>query len=257
MKKITALALALCLLLACSAAFAATPGEVVGTWYCQSMTDTSFEFGAGVPTGDYRLELNRDGTALLVCDGQERNYAWEVTEKGVDLKPVSEYEATYQNYWYYSMTLNEDGTLTIGSVQDFSSEEGHYYDFTMGREAVDTSLPAKVAAEKEDDFYGEWIAAVIAQDGFLFDVSAMNFHAKVEFAQVTFTAGDSEPVVVMTEFKDGMLTCDGRAFDYRADKATFELAEMKGTVCATFTGEGEEIYTVYLVNPETFGTDAE
>ena len=256
MKKITALTLALCLLLACSVAFAATPGEVVGTWYCQSMTGSSLEFGTGVPTGDYRLELNRDGTALLVCGGEERNYAWEVTEKGVKLNTLKDYDETYGNYWYYDLTLTEEGTLTE-KIQDFSREEGHYYDFVYGREAVDTSLPAKTVAEKEDDFYGEWIAAVIAQDGFLFDVSAMNFRAKVEFAQVTFTAGDSEPIVVMTEYKDGVLSCAGESFDYRADKATFELAEMAGTVCATFTNEGQEIYTVYLVNPETFGTDAE
>ena len=247
MKKLLVLATVLALMLVSTAALAATPGEVVGTWY-GCLIDNSYEFGAGIPLGDYRLELNRDGTAQLFCNGSERPYTWKVTDEGVRISTVDQPEPAegeaeaYESYYGYDFEL-DDGLLATEGFYDYGMTDPKWVDITFARTPVEIELPGVKQAEAEDDFFGDWSALCVEQNGTLY-AAPSGVGIKIEFAQISFLQDGSDPIVVLSEYVDGTLTCDASAVN--SDSALFQLAG-EGVLVVTLTHDDEQA-VIYFTN---------
>ena len=245
MKKIAALLLGLALLLVSVGAFAATPAEVVGTWYLASMSDGYSVYGPAVPVGDYHIELNRDGSAKLVSNGSERPYTWETTDFGFELRPLADEEFEY--YWYLEYTLTEEGTITINTL-DIGVEDGSYYDFVYDRDPHPVVVPTATQAAQEDDLFGTWYAYMIEQDDKTYNISENGISAIVEYAQITVKNPGSDDLVLLTDFADGAVTCPSKDFDYSTDVARFQPTDAEGVIRLSMEKEGQELYAVYFTN---------
>ena len=246
MKKLTALILIL--MLTVPAALAASPAEVVGSWYVSAITGNS-GFGTGTPLADYHLELNRDKSASLFMNGVERPYTWDVTDEGLKIKTVSEGPEGLTNYFVKDFVLTADGTLTAESVYDYGVENGSFKDIVLVREEPDKLLPVTRPAESEDEFFGDWKAFRVVQNNVAYDFA--DAEIEIEFAQATFKdpVNDAE-VELLTDYKDAMLTAEGAAIDRHADAVRCEMTDVNGVIVATLTSKGAEVYRVYFIKED-------
>ena len=192
MKKI-ALFLVLALVvsvLASASAFA--PADILGTWYLGS-----FEYNtatAGI-LGDYRLELSRDRSAVLVLGGEEKQGSWELTDSGATV--VIDDSSSY-------FTL-EDGSLKASLV--IGDDYSHDCVFVREQPAA-VEIPEAVEAAGEDEYFGTY-AITLQKIGDIvipMENGEEILTAKIEFAQVTVSGSAlsvSDGVSEMSDYKDG------------------------------------------------------
>ena len=223
MKKLVALALALLLALGVVSALAdITPSQVVGAWYLQSRA----RFGESyIVDGDYRVELKRDKTALVVMDGIERQFTWSILGDSVRLaKPDG---ADYDNIT--SSFHLQDGLLHLNMEYDFSEEGSQLYDFVYGREPVVFAFPAwEHRAQEEDDFYGYYELDFISYpaERLVRMAEPGTVCVTISFAEFTVVQGERS-VIIMTDYRDGLLFADASVMgrQYNNLKADISLDE--------------------------------
>ena len=241
MKKIAALVLVLVLALSAVSAFALTPAEVLGTWYTGEALDGG---NAYLLTGDYHVEFNRDSTATLVMNGQEKKYTWKLDGDLVWLTS-SEDEADQ-----ICFTYEEDHFKAY--ITDFPADDNsRSYDYIFSREQPEAfKIPDVIAAEKEEDFFGEWSAEFSVTPRGVAKVSESDAAVvfKVEFAQITKTEGE-DVKYALTTYADGKLQFNGADLGLQDVKVIVELAE-DGYARVTADGVPAEEYNFYMVKAD-------
>ena len=230
MKKMVCLIVAAMLLLLSVTALAdVTPGQVVGTWYMKSRDEK-------IVLRDYHLDLNRDKSAILVMDDVENEYTWSLSGDRVVL-------GTEEDKYAISMEYTEDGELKFLN-QDFSEENARLYTFIFGREEIKIDLPEVKTAEKEEDFYGDYVYAYTVT-GKIYEQAETEVTANIDFAQITITVGENT-IVCLTDFQDGKLIVNEKKVNAQYPNMVVELTELDDTLKATFMNEsgdvGQEVY---------------
>ena len=245
MKKIAALVLVLVLALSAVSAFAVTPAEVLGVWYTGEMKDSGNTY---LLTGDYHIEFNRDSTATLVMNGQVKNFTWKLDGETVWL--TSEDQAEQITFDY------RDDHFEV-YMKDISEEGDSNYDYVFSREQPEAfKVPEVIAAEKEEDFFGEWRADFAVTSKGIMKVSESDAAVlfKVEFAQITKTEGE-DVRYALTTYNDGVLQFKGADLGLQETTVTVELAE-DGYARVTMADRPEDVYNFYLVRVDAAETSA-
>ena len=222
MKKVLALLLALALLLSAAALAETTeetivetteetvvetepekvditPGKVVGEWFAEyaKYSDTTY-----YPTNTIKLTINRNKSGLLVWNDQEYSLKWTIENKS-SLK-LNLDEADIFHY-APAATMSADGTLSFENLKD-SLYEFPTYIFT--RENKTLPLPEAVAADLEDDFYGNYkLAYTMIGKLAILPNEDQAVNIRVDFAEAEFDI-NSDNEVYVTEFADGVLVID-------------------------------------------------
>lgn len=253
MKKVLAMVLVLTLMFSAVSALAVTPAEVVGTWYLQGVTKE--DIMKGEPEGcafahylgDARFEFNRDKTAGIVFDDNERPFTWDIDKNGT-LKMTPPEGAEYLGFYDESfIKVREDGRLLL-KMQDYSGFASLYCCYVFGREPIDSTLPAAVTAEKEDDFYGTWVADRVAKGKYVAsaaDAGLGDATLTIEFAQATLDMPGAGSVIELTNYVDNKLTCSADALGFsKAGKCTIELNELGLSVLIE---DGDTVMTAYFL----------
>lgn len=192
--------------------------------------------------GDYHLEFNRDSTATLVMNGQEKSYTWKATSDGAELTPAEGNDTIYFTY--------EDDQLKA-SIKDFTLDSRYSYDYVFTREQPEPFVvPAVITAEKEDNFFGDWKAAFTVTPMGVAKVPEeyASLGIKVEFAQITLTMGE-DVLYALTNFVDGKLTFDAADLQLGDGTVIVELAK-NGYAKLTIDGVPEEQYNYYLMKTD-------
>ena len=231
MKKMTCLLLAALLLLLSVSALAddVTPAQVVGTWYLQNRDES-------VMLTEYRMELNRDKSAVLVMNGVEKGFSWSISGDSVVLSDDEDANAYYFTF--------ENGELNA-TAKDFSVEETQYFHFVFGREEVKVELPEAKTLENEEDFYGDY-APLYTVKGDSLNKEDQEILVNVDFAQITISNGEYQ-IITMTDFKDGKLLASEPKADRNYPNIVIEATEADGVLKATFSNDdGEEGYAIYF-----------
>ena len=234
MKKMVSLVLALILALSAAAVALAdiTPSQVVGTWYLQSRNKYDEAF---ILDADYRIELNRNKTALVVMNSVERQYTWEIQGDSVYLRLPEDAE-------YSRITSGlklEDGLLKMETEYDFSLENSSLYDFVFGREKPVVSLPAwEHKAQTEEDFYGDYELTLIAvpADKTFQKVEKGTMELALSFAELKVTE-NGESKIVMTDYQDGVLLVDGSDIRREFKSIALEISLDEGVLMANVLDE--------------------
>ena len=234
MKKIIAWALALTLLCLSVPALAE---DLTGDWYLLGMKTEEISINAADQGVSTVMTLNADGTAQVVSaygEGEPDvlDGAWTVTDVGV---AVTMEESTQE-------FVLEDGTLVL-------EEEGMVSVF--GREApAPTAMPAFIAAETEDQFFGEWVLTKSFYMGMTMSASAMGDSRVIieagKLTESTAAEDGDEPISIehATAFADGKLTVNGEEGEALL---TVELMEDGGLAVAV--GEGELLILMFFERP--------
>ena len=190
MKKF-ALALALVLFVCATVpALAASPTDVLGVWYLKS-----FEYYNSMASleGDYKVEFNRDRSALLVLNGTEMQTTWDLRDNGAEIKMENGTE---------TFELQEDGTLKA-YLKIYDDNSWYCY---FAREKEEIQIPALADATSEEDYFGTYALTLQKNGNLLQPVENGEALLKIaiEFAQVTIT-GESlySTQPVMSDYQEG------------------------------------------------------
>ena len=239
MKKFFALALVLILALSSVGAFAAAPAELLGTWY---VGEVQIAKSIYLLVGDCHVEFKRDSTAILVLNGESKEYTWKATESGAELRDA-------ENDGVYFRLENDQ--LKV-SMKDFTRADSDYLSYVFSREKPEVfTIPAVITADQEESFFGNWkVAFTVASRGVKNakeEDASKNF--KVEFAQITLTDGENVSYA-LTDFADGKLKCKASDLHIGNGVVIVELAE-NGYARITLEGVPEEQFNYYLTKVDS------
>ena len=249
MKKLVSLALALVLALSVCAALAdVTPSQVVGAWYLHSLTVNDVPY---IMEGDYRVEFNRNKTAVLVMNGVERTFNWSISGDDVQLK--SPEDANYDCN-SYDLTL-EDGLLKLETAKDFSVEgNSPYCDFVFGRDQVSVVLPTwNVQPQAEEDYFGVYVPYMLydAKNSAYQILERDLMRVEISFAECKVTK-DGEDYITLTDYDEAenALVLDeslAELLGYRGKaKLTAELSMEDGILSVNLSAEDTTLFHVFF-----------
>ena len=233
MKKLVSLVLILCM--ACMLV-PAMADDVTGIWYALEMSAEGMTIKPAEVGMTMTMELKEDGTAEMVMEmaGQSENDTGTWALDGNNL----------------SLTFDEK-TITAEIVDgEFSMEQdGAIVKFSKEAPVVETA--SAVAAESEEEFFGDWTLCAIDIMGMhissdmmeSFGMGTVSMNLKIEAGKavlssnMTSTSGDAE---VSTAFEDGKLVLSA------AGQNLFTVEKMDdGTIALGISYQGVEA-TVYL-----------
>ncbi len=191
MKKIAlvlALVLFACILVPASAV---TPAEILGVWYLKSVEYGS-NYSPAVMEGDYRVEFNRDKSALFVLNGEEEKTTWELEDYGAELK-LGDSTARFE--------LLEDGTLktSLNIYDDYNNR------CIFAREKEEFQVPAAVDAASEDEYFGTYALTLQKDRNILIPIEDGEtvLKATIEFALVTISGNAVSEKSIMSDYQEG------------------------------------------------------
>lgn len=178
-----------------------SPGKLVGTWYADTAVTGKTTYR---PTGDVRLEINRDKTAVFVHNDITHTFTWELSSDNAKLNLKLDNREAMQFNPHGGM--NEAGKLVIQALEDGtpSTLGMAMLDYTFTKENNTTVLPAAVPVEEEDSLFGTYTA--------LYSMAGTNAQLladgevtlRVDFAEIELTMLGKSHLYV-TDFVDGTL----------------------------------------------------
>ncbi len=213
-----------------------TPSQAVGVWYLQARIQDGVEY---IMKRAYRLEINRDKTAMIIIGDIQIPFTWEISDVSVVLRDGG--GESFVLHWL-------DGQFILRNAWDWAEDNGIAYDFIFGRHAVSVFRPAwQHTAQAEEDFYGEYELYLID------DLTARTFrpvdegtcHVTVSFAEARITLGDQTAVVV-TDFQQYRLLADASALDSAYSDLSAEISLDEGVMEVVVTQENEDGTDRYL-----------
>ena len=238
MKKLCALLLTLLILCGlantCVFAIDISPGDVVGTWYAVRAEDE--EGRVYQPPEDIRIDFERDGSSVLTIDEKKQKGTWNIWKGNNGEEEI--HFVFKKKHWESFKIVDEELVSEYFNTKKGIAMHSVLY---FSRDSVDPlQLPQTVTAAEEKDFFGEYEKCGTLEDGRYFSLengpdlylngsSVKQFieteqvepepmHIRIDYAEITITGSEAqyhnqysdkdEPVVVMTNFKDGKLTAD-------------------------------------------------
>lgn len=171
-------------------ALAASPADILGVWYLKSVEYNSSE---AVIEGDYRVEFNRDRSALLVLNGEEEKTTWEPEDARAVMK-LGDSSTSFD--------LQEDGTLKA-SLPIYSE---YYANCIFTREKEEqVQVPAAVDAASEDEYFGTYVITLQKDKNILLPIENGDtvLKAVIEFAQVTLSGNMFYEKSIMSDYQEG------------------------------------------------------
>jgi len=237
-----------------------SPGKLVGTWYAQTANhgDTVYH-----PTGDVRLEINRDKSGKLVLNDVEHTFVWELNSNKTMLTLALDVPDTMRFNPYGGM--NESGALSIRAIEtsDVITALGNAsMTYTFTKENNTVVLPAAVKVEEEDSLFGMYTAKyqMVGHNAMLLTDTPITL--RVDFAEAELNFGSSNELYV-TDFADGAVVVYVEPSKYsttnalRIDNAfchlTLSATEDAATIVAVATNDAGEVGATYYLtkNVET------
>ena len=193
MKKLFAI-LTVLVMLCCSAAFAEAT-DVLGDWYLVELQGEGLSINPASMGMEITMTLNEDNTMTMVSamggeDAETQTGTWALTENGITM--TQEDETTELTLVDGQLTMNMEGNGLVFAREPAEAEP----------------LPAPVAAESEDAFFGTWKMSAINMMGMMLPVDALGGDESfltVEAGKATITSGE-ETYEYATTFADGALT---------------------------------------------------
>ncbi|MBQ6513907.1 MAG: hypothetical protein IJI09_04220 [Clostridia bacterium] len=214
-------------------ATAVSPADMLGTWYLGYFDYDSHQASI---IEEYKVELNRDKTAVLVLGGEEQQTTWELTDSGAEVVIGDSSTSFY---------MQEDGSLkayvAIGA-------EGNKYDcFFFREQPKPVEIPEKADVADEDEYFGTYALTLQTKGNMLipFENGEEILKITIEFAQITVSGSSVYEGSQMSDFKDGKLIIPAKDLVYSAEGNLF--IEKTGTgIMATCEGIPD---TVYYLSP--------
>lgn len=196
MKKLISLVLILCM--ACTLIPAMAEEDVTGDWYAHTMIQGEQVIDIAAMGMSVKMTLNADGTGAMDMNGQITELTW--TQDGSTVTVTTDGKPA-------SGTL-EDGALTL-------ADENMTMVFTREATEAITVAPVKAAASAEE-FYGEYIIALMDMDGQLVNLAVQGAATGLKVSADAFEivpANDEDAIALMlglfaltpTGFEDGAL----------------------------------------------------
>ena len=191
MKKI-AFVVAL-VLFTCTAvsALAVSPAEFLGVWYLKSV---EYNSQVALLEGDYRVEFNRDRSAVVVLNGTEEKATWALNDNSanVELEGGTSY-----------FELQEDGTLKV--YMKIIDKYGKNCVFSREKEEI--KIPAVIDAASEDEYFGTYALTLQKTGNILIPIENGEtlLKAVIEFALVTVSGDAVYDASVMSDYQDGKI----------------------------------------------------
>ena len=224
MKKFVSLLVVLCLALAMVPAMA--DEDLLGEWYLTDVVIEESSFPASIIGLSMTLTLNEDGTCSMISVDEEGEDVSEGTWTAIDGGVSIEIDEETLD------CLLEDGQLKA---------DMDYMILVLSRELPEAvELPATVAAETEDEFFGEWQADSIFVEDMLLPVSVLDIELTVtiEAGQITLISSDEpdDATVMETVFSEGTLVATMEEEDL-TETVVLELNDAGGLVLTQFVDE--------------------
>lgn len=240
MKKLVSLILVLCLACMLIPAMAES-AAVTGEWYVKTIKMGEQEMDVASLGMSITMTLNEDGTAIMVTSGQEPATAnW--TLDGDQLTIASEDQVTNM-----TGTVAED-TITL-------EQNGQFMVLTREAPAAIEVAPVKAAASA-DEFYGNYVLALMEMEGSIIDLRAMGVTTGINISEgnleiVPSSEEDVYSLVIAmlgltpAGFEDGALKLTS-ATNPDEVTATAELLEDGMIRIATMNTSTAEALVIYL-----------
>lgn len=208
MKKLClVLALVLCMGCIAGTAMAETTmklADVVGEWYAVKAFSGYESF---LLLDAARMEMKRNGTAVFTAGDTTAEYTWKLSSDGLYVELEGE-RTIYMRQGQEEGTFEFNPNDGVIAVKTMDQPIELTYVFSKNEPEL-VKLGSEIAAEAEEDFFGEWKVIYAFNDrakGALQLVGEQyDYTVKVEFVQAEFGRPGDETKTLLTDFVDGKL----------------------------------------------------
>ncbi|MBR5287139.1 MAG: hypothetical protein IKU34_00940 [Clostridia bacterium] len=231
-----------------------SPSKLVGTWYADTAAHGSTVYR---PTGDVRLELNRDKTAQFIHNDVTHTFTWTLSNDKVTLFLTLDVPDAMT--FNPQGKMNEAGALVVTSIEDGTQVSTLGYNsmtYTFTRENNTTILPAAVKVEEEDSLFGTYTALYQMNGNNGEVISDAGITLRVDFAEAELNFGSTNELYV-TDFADGAvvvyvepnkyITTNALRLDNSFCHLTLSATEDASMIVAVATNDAGEVGATYYL----------